>query len=160
MDDAVGVLREHAHARQLRLGMLHGPVVAGGALALLLLGERDQVVVVPCSTRTHGGRYRLTMCGPDAVGRTVVGEYLQVDPPHRLAYTWMWEQSDGPAVGVRTVVTVEFRAVGEGTSVVLTQSGFPVADLRDSTARMAGLHGWPRRERRPPPADPHACDPW
>lgn len=78
-----------------------------------------------------GGRYRLTMCGPDAVARTVVGEYLQVDPPHRLAYTWMWEQSDGPAVGVRTVVTVEFRAVGAGTSVVLTQSGFPSADLRD-----------------------------
>jgi uncharacterized protein YndB with AHSA1/START domain len=78
-----------------------------------------------------GGRYRLTMRGPDTVERSVVGEYLQVDPPHRLSYTWMWEQSDGPAVGVRTVVTIEFRAVGEGTSVVLTQTGFPSADLRD-----------------------------
>jgi len=81
-----------------------------------------------------GGRYRLTMRGPDTVEHSVVGEYLQVEPPHRLSYTWMWEESDGPGVGVRTVITVEFLPAGPGTTVVLTQTGFTSADVRD-------LHG-------------------
>jgi uncharacterized protein YndB with AHSA1/START domain len=85
-----------------------------------------------------GGRYRLSM--QDAAGsvRTVVGEYLEVDPPRRLVYTWRWEPHDGlPAGGDVTVVTVEFVAEGAGTRVVLEQRGF--AGEED---RAQHDHGW------------------
>ena len=37
-----------------------------------------------------GGAYRLSMQGTDGILRTVAGEYLEVDPPRRLVYTWKW----------------------------------------------------------------------
>lgn len=77
-----------------------------------------------------GGRYRLTVSGPDGA-HSVVGEYLQVEPPSRLSYTWAWEGEDGRGTAATTVVTVQFRPVGEGTTVVLTQTGFVSADVRD-----------------------------
>ena len=38
-----------------------------------------------------GGRYRLSMRDPSGVVRSVGGEYVEVDPPRRLVYTWTWE---------------------------------------------------------------------
>lgn len=78
-----------------------------------------------------GGRYRLTMSGPDATGHTVVGEYLHVEPPRRLMYTWAWDGPDAPGDGLTTVVDVLFRPAGRGTTVVLTQTGFATGHVRD-----------------------------
>lgn len=77
-----------------------------------------------------GGRYRLSMSGPGTVVHTVVGEYLQVDPPDRLVYTWEWEDPTAPPAAA-TLVTVLFRAAGRGTMVVLTHTRFPTDDVRD-----------------------------
>ena len=72
-----------------------------------------------------GGRYRLAMRDGAGVVRTVVGEYLEIDPPLRLVYTWTWESTaDPPAVNDTTIVTVDFVAEGSGTRVVLEQRGF------------------------------------
>jgi uncharacterized protein YndB with AHSA1/START domain len=82
------------------------------------------------------GRYRLTMRDPEAGAEyTVSGEFVEVVPPARLAYTWTWE---GDAEIMRgsegTLVTVEFAADGDGTEVVLTHTGFAGEHIRD-------LHG-------------------
>jgi uncharacterized protein YndB with AHSA1/START domain len=67
---------------------------------------------------------------------TVRGEYLTVDRPDLLVYSWSWEQEDG-SVGHASTVTVEFVAQEEGTSVVLVHSG-----LEDGGSRDRHGQGW------------------
>ncbi len=69
-----------------------------------------------------GGRHRLVM-KVEGGSHTAYGEYREVAPPHRLVYTWDWEEED-QRMG-ETLVTVEFVPVAEGTEVRLTHSGFP-----------------------------------
>ena len=84
-----------------------------------------------------GGRYRLSMRDAAGAVRTVAGEYLEVDPPHRLVYTWAWESEDHAVAGEVTVVTVTFVAEGAATRVVIEQRGFAGdQDLQDHD------HGW------------------
>ena len=85
-----------------------------------------------------GGAYRLSMRGTDGIVRTVVGEYLEVDPPHRLVYTWRWLAHAGRAADeTATVVSVDFVAEGQRTRVVLEQRGHPSEAELDSHDR-----GW------------------
>ena len=78
-----------------------------------------------------GGRYRLSMQDPSGVVRSVGGEYLEVDPPRRLVYTWAWE-SHGAENDAATLVTVEFSEVSPGeTAVTLTHTGFADGERRD-----------------------------
>lgn len=83
-----------------------------------------------------GGRYRLSMRDPQAGAEyTVVGEYVDVRPPERLAYTWTWAGEPAEMRGSEgTLVVVEFHDDGDGTEVVLTHSGFADGRIRD-------LHG-------------------
>jgi uncharacterized protein YndB with AHSA1/START domain len=83
-----------------------------------------------------GGRYRLSMEAPDGERNTVQGEYSEVDRPRRLVYTWQWELDAG-GLGAASTVTVEFRADGERTTVVLEHTGLPDAESRDRHAQ-----GW------------------
>jgi uncharacterized protein YndB with AHSA1/START domain len=69
-----------------------------------------------------GGRYRITMRGPDGKEHTVTGVYRTIEPPKRLVYTWRWE--DKPSAGESTV-TVEFNDHGKSTEVVLRHEGLP-----------------------------------
>ena len=86
-----------------------------------------------------GGRYRLSMhdAGSGAT-HTVGGEYLEIERPSRLVYTWTWE---GEPVEMRgsenSVVTVSFRAEGEGTRVVLDH-----AELESDESVANHEHGW------------------
>ncbi len=85
-----------------------------------------------------GGRYVLRM-QDDVSGRVyaVGGEYREVDRPHRLVYTWCWEGKDGPHPGEVSVVSVEFRAEGDGTTVVLDHS-----ELASEESRVGHGAGW------------------
>ena len=80
-----------------------------------------------------GGRYRITMQGPDGVERRVSGVYRVVDPPSKLVYTWKWEESPMPD----STVTVEFHDRGKSTEVVLRHDG-----LIDPDSRARHEHGW------------------
>jgi len=85
-----------------------------------------------------GGRYRLSMRDPDSgEEHTVGGEYVEVTPPERLVYTWTWEGSDEDSTSAGSIVTVEFREDGDGTTVVLTHDGITDGQSRDNHA-----HGW------------------
>lgn len=83
-----------------------------------------------------GGRYRLSMEHPSGPKHTVGGVYREVSPPDRLVYSWCWEQDNGQPGHVSTV-TVEFRADGERTNLVLEHTGLASAESRDQHA-----HGW------------------
>ena len=81
----------------------------------------------------RGGRYRLSMEDSDTGDvHTVAGQYLEVDRPRRLVYTWTWEGEPAEMAGSEdTRVTVEFHAEGDRTRVVLTHTGFASAHVRD-----------------------------
>jgi uncharacterized protein YndB with AHSA1/START domain len=70
-----------------------------------------------------GGSYRLEMVGGDGGRYVIAGEYVDVDPPHRLSFTWRFEVG-GPGPE-ESHVTVELRPFGEHTELVLTHGGFP-----------------------------------
>jgi uncharacterized protein YndB with AHSA1/START domain len=76
-----------------------------------------------------GGTYRIT--GPKA-GIAVAGEYLAVDPPRRLVFTWWW---DGEPE--QSHVTVELRASPDGTVLTLVHDRFREESTRDQHAQ-----GW------------------
>ena len=68
-----------------------------------------------------GGRFRIDMTSPD--GRTLlhIGEYLVIQPPEKLVFTWR-----SPAVDDRTTqVTVELRDDGDGCQLTLIHETLP-----------------------------------
>jgi uncharacterized protein YndB with AHSA1/START domain len=77
-----------------------------------------------------GGRYVLRMRDADGELHVVGGEYREVDRPRRLVYTWRWEGDGGPNPGHVSIVTVEFHAAGDATTVVLEHSGLPSQESR------------------------------
>jgi uncharacterized protein YndB with AHSA1/START domain len=69
-----------------------------------------------------GAGYRIEMQPPQGDRFYLTGEFREVDPPARLAYTFVWEDPDPDDVD--TVVDLSFRDLGESTEVVLSQGTF------------------------------------
>jgi uncharacterized protein YndB with AHSA1/START domain len=92
-----------------------------------------------------GGHYRMTMQPPDAAVFHLSGEFVEIDAPRELRYTFRWEEPDPD--DRTTVVHLELDDVGEGTLVSLTQGVFATAarfDLHrdgwtDSLERLAAV---------------------
>jgi uncharacterized protein YndB with AHSA1/START domain len=82
-----------------------------------------------------GGRYRFTMQPPDGEPFHLSGEFLAIEPPNRLVYSFRWEEPDPD--DRTTVVTLSLLDVGEATELSLRQGEFA------TQARLA-LHrdGW------------------
>jgi uncharacterized protein YndB with AHSA1/START domain len=82
-----------------------------------------------------GGSYRIAMQPPDGDLFYLSGEFREVDPPARLAYTFRWDPPDPD--DRETVVALSLEERNEGTQVLLTQGEFA------TEARLA-LHeeGW------------------
>ena len=69
-----------------------------------------------------GESYRIEMQPPEGDPFYLTGEFREVDPPARLAYTFVWEDPDPD--DVETLVDLSFRDLGESTEVALTQGPF------------------------------------
>ncbi|HEY1569988.1 MAG TPA: SRPBCC domain-containing protein [Pseudonocardiaceae bacterium] len=69
-----------------------------------------------------GGAIRITMRDPHrGVNYGGGGEFTEIEPPRRLAFTWTWD--DDPST--QQLVEVDFTEHGEHTTVRLTNSGVP-----------------------------------
>jgi uncharacterized protein YndB with AHSA1/START domain len=83
-----------------------------------------------------GGTVRLAMRDPangNVYGAT--GQYTEVDPPARLAFTWSWD--DGAK---DTLIEIDFEPLGaDSTHVRFTHSGIP-----DEASRIDHEGGWGR----------------
>ena len=79
-----------------------------------------------------GGRYRIVMLGEEAEFEHW-GEYLEIERPKRLVFTWFSANTGGG----ETLVTIEFEARGERTELVLTHEQLP-----DRQAAMQHEAGW------------------
>jgi len=79
------------------------------------------------------GSFRVDINGRD-VGR---GEYVQLDPPHRIVFTWGWESEESSVRPGGSTVEVTLIPEGEGTRVRLAHSGLPSKD-----SQAGHRHGW------------------
>jgi len=75
-----------------------------------------------------GEPYRIEMQPPDGEPFSLTGEVQEVDPPSRLAYTFMWEQPNPD--DVPTLVRLSFRDLGASTEVDLSQGPFTTEERR------------------------------
>lgn len=71
---------------------------------------------------------------PEKTGRIARGEYVELDPPRRLVFTWGWE-GENPVAPGSTRVEFSLGAEGGGTRLHFVHSGLPTADA-------AGSHGY------------------
>ena len=66
------------------------------------------------------------------------GEYLEVDPPHRLAMTWNYSFGGEPEEAGRTSrIEIDVRAIKGGAELTFTQSR-----LANEASRLSHQHGW------------------
>ncbi len=68
-----------------------------------------------------GGRFTFTERRPDMGDVRHVGEYLEIDRPRRLVFTFGVPQFDARM----TIVTIEIRPQGDGCELTLTHDGVP-----------------------------------
>lgn len=73
----------------------------------------------------------------DVDGNPARGTYIEVDPPHRVVFTWGVEHSEGLPPG-STWVEVVLEADRDVTVVTLTHHGLP------ESYRASHEEGWPR----------------
>lgn len=69
-----------------------------------------------------GGNYRFFMQPPEGELFHLSGDFLEIDPPMRLVYTFRWEEPT--ADDQETVVTLSLRVRGGVTEVSLSQGPF------------------------------------
>jgi len=72
-----------------------------------------------------GGIFRIDVTGHD-VAR---GQYVEIDPPHRVVFTFGWESEDSPLPVGGSTVEITLVPEGDGTRVRLVHSGVP-AEIR------------------------------
>ncbi len=76
-----------------------------------------------------GGTYRIEMQPPEGDHFYLGGEFREVDPPDRLAFTFVYEDPDPD--DVENLVELSFRDRGESTEVVFTQGPFKTEARRE-----------------------------
>lgn len=69
-----------------------------------------------------GKGYRIEMQPPEGKAFHLSGEFREVEPPTRLAYTFRWEDPDPD--DVETTVELAFRDLGGSTEVLFVQGPF------------------------------------
>jgi uncharacterized protein YndB with AHSA1/START domain len=129
---------------------------AGPEAVFPFLTEPDKIVrwkgVEARVEATPGGEYRVQVTRRNVA----VGEYVEIEPPRRVVFTWGWEGDEQLPPGSSTV-EIELVPDGDGTIVRLTHSGLPEG------ADAGQLEGWqhflPRLAAVAAGGDP-GPDPW
>jgi uncharacterized protein YndB with AHSA1/START domain len=97
--------------------------------------EGSSLESVKLDART-GGKYRLQVRRDDGEFWTTVGTYCEVTPPERLVFTWQFEKNGsgdeyGEIEPPEMLVTLEFKALGKQTELILTHEKFASVESRD-----------------------------
>ena len=90
----------------------------------------NDTFVIPIATVDFkvGGAYRIGMRPQDRETLHIAtGVYREIKPPEKLVFTWLWEGEEP----MDTLVTVEFRDLGNVTEVMLKHESFPDMETRN-----------------------------
>jgi uncharacterized protein YndB with AHSA1/START domain len=85
-----------------------------------------------------GGIFRVAI----RLGSTVRGEYVEVDPPRRVVFTWGWEDEGSLIPPGSSTVEIDLDEDGDGTLLRLTHRDIP--DAMNQFAGMGWTHYLPR----------------
>ncbi len=77
-----------------------------------------------------GGKYRWDLTNPEGEEMSVFGEYLELTPGRRIAFTWKWDDDENWKAH-DSVVTVELSDRDGGTEVRLIHEKLPSEASRD-----------------------------
>jgi uncharacterized protein YndB with AHSA1/START domain len=82
-----------------------------------------------------GGSYRVEVIP----GNTARGEFVELDPPRRLVYTWGWEPGgiDERTLPGSSTIVIELEPDGDRTTLRFSHRGLPNEEAVKSHA-----HGW------------------
>ena len=96
------------------------------------------MTVVEASADAHvGGTFRVQMRARDGTRFAVGGQFVELDRPGRLSYTWAWEEGSPMPAGMRTLIELDLVERDGGTELRMRHSGFLNADMS-----AAHEHGW------------------
>lgn len=100
-------------------------------------GFRVSSASINCS---EGGYYEIIICSPDNNEIKHYGEYIHIDAPHKLIFTWVLEGqscqgSDGQHAN--TLVEINFKSLGDTTEITLQHEKLP-----DQTSYDGHRFGW------------------
>jgi uncharacterized protein YndB with AHSA1/START domain len=85
-----------------------------------------------------GGRYRIVVVDPEGDRHVTSGEYRELVPGRRLVKTWVYEGKYSAAGPYPTLLTVDFRETGPGsTEITLRQD-----QLLTPEDRAGNTEGW------------------
>ncbi len=74
-----------------------------------------------------GGHYRIDNALPDGSALTILGEFLEIERPSKLVYTWRTSRTGAES----SLVTVRFEPDGELTRVTIVHDQIPSVAIRD-----------------------------
>jgi uncharacterized protein YndB with AHSA1/START domain len=80
-----------------------------------------------------GGRYRIAFRSPDGEQNQVGGEYLELQPPERLVFSWAFHTTPERV----SRVSITLRPVADGTELTFVHDRFVDLQARDNHER-----GW------------------
>jgi len=81
-----------------------------------------------------GGEYLIVLQSPEGLAIKHYGEYVVVTPPKRLVFTWLLDNQacrGSKNQCAETLVSIDFRQVGEATEIQLTHEHLPGKDVYD-----------------------------
>jgi uncharacterized protein YndB with AHSA1/START domain len=90
--------------------------------------------IVPEHELRVGGKYCLEMHHKGGNIHRVSGIYREINPPEKIAFTWLWEHEPKSD---ESLVTIEFRDLGPSTEILLTHTHLPSAEQTERHG-----HGW------------------
>ena len=75
-----------------------------------------------------GGKWAIEMTGDNCEEHNVTGEYVEVDPPHKVVFTWAWRSMPDRV----SLVTYALKSDGaERTTLTLTHERLASVEARD-----------------------------
>jgi uncharacterized protein YndB with AHSA1/START domain len=80
-----------------------------------------------------GGEYRVEV----VPGSVAAGEFVEVDPPRRLVWTFGWAEGDSSVAPGSSTIEVVLEPEGHGTLLRFSHVGLP-----DEAAVARHAHGW------------------
>jgi uncharacterized protein YndB with AHSA1/START domain len=99
-------------------------------------GPEGLTVTVEHQDISIGGMFRVRMHSPHGIDCRLQGTYLELAKPERIVFTHIWIREDG-SLARETLVTITLKPNGNGTELILRQTG-----LSSRASRDGHLEGW------------------